>query len=113
MSKKVKKIDAIIKQKCSLISGVFARKSARILRNFDTAIAFAEDAIDAANEEKENKLNSLANVAGGDDTSACSDVINEAVAAIKKRMAWEETLEILKELKAELEEEVVLEKEDE
>lgn len=108
----MKRIHAIIKEKCNKIAGVFDRKAARVIRNFDTAIAFAEDQIDASNEAKEAKLNSLADVAGGDDTSACASVINEIVATVKTRKAWEETLEILKELKAELEEEVVLEKED-
>ena len=109
----MKRIDVILKGKCSKISGLFQRKSARILRNVDQAIAFAEDQVDAAKERKESILNSLADVADADHTSACADTINEYVEAVTQIKEWEDTVTILEGLKKELNEEVELEPEEE
>lgn len=108
----MKKIDVILKDKCSLISGLFQRKSARILRNVEQAIAFAEDKVDAFKEKKEEVLKSLAGVADADHTSECSDVINSYIDTVREIRQWQEAVEILNDLKAELLEEVELEPEE-
>lgn len=109
----MKRIDAIIKDKCSKLTNLFTRKSARIMRNVDSAIACAEDEIDAAKEHKEKVINSLATVADADKTAECSRVLNNYIEVAKQQKAWEETLAILKDLKKELNSEVTLEETEE
>lgn len=108
----MKRIDVILKGKCSKIAGLFQRKSARLLRNVDQAIAYAEDQVDIAKGKKNSILESLGDVADADQTAECSATINDYVEVVGQIKEWEETVEALKGLKAELNEEVELEPEE-
>ena len=106
--KKMKRIDAIIKGKASCLTDFLGRKSARILRNIESAIAQSEDEIEALKEKADSTINALADVAEASQTSSCATVLNNYVDIIKDVHAWEETLEALHGLKERLNEEVEL-----
>lgn len=106
--KKMKRIDAIIKGKASCLTDFLGRKSARILRNVESAIAQAEDEIETLNVKADSTISDLAGVAEASQTSSCATVLNRYIDTIKDVHAWEETLEILRSLKECLNEEVEL-----
>lgn len=69
--------------------------------------------MDALAEKKEKLLQSLADVAGAEQTAACSDVLNDVIDTVKEYKGWEESIAILKDLQTELNTEVeVVEKEE-
>ena len=102
----MKRIDAIIKGKASCLTDLLGRKSARILRNVESAIAQAEDEIEALNEKADKVMSDLSKVAEASQTSGCATVLNQYVDFMKAAQAWQETLDILKGLKERLNEEV-------
>lgn len=102
----MKKINAIVKGKASLLPDLLNRKASRILRNVDSAIAAAEDGMDAATAQMEKFVLQLGDVTGGDDTEKCGDVLNAYVMAAKTHRAWKESRDILAALKKELNSEV-------
>lgn len=105
----MKKIDANVRGAVQSSEEALARKSARIARNVENAIAFAEDKVDSFKETAEKHLANLGDVADGGQTSACSSVINSYISAVKEMKAWEDTINILKGLKKALNEEVEVE----
>lgn len=110
---KLKRIDAIIKGKASFLSGILNRKAARIMRNVESAIAYAEDKIDEITAKGDDILNSLAEVAECDMTQSCSNVINKYVDTVKYQEEWKRTLDILNNLKEKLNETVEVQEEEE
>lgn len=105
----MKKIDAIVRGKAKSSEEALARKSQRIARNVENAIAFAEDKVDTFKETAEQHLSNLGDVADGGQTTACSSVINCYISAVKEMKAWQDTVEILKGLKKSLNEDVEVE----
>lgn len=106
----MKRIDAIVKGAGSLVSNIINRKSQRILRGVEQAIAFAEDKVDYYTDSSEELINSLAEVSGADDSSALASRINKYVENMGARKDWEETVSTLKDLKAKLNAEVKVDK---
>lgn len=112
--KKCKKIVAILNGKGGLIEKLLDRREGRILRNIESAIAYGEDKMDALAEKKEKLLQSLVDVAGAEQTAACSEVLNNIIDTVKEYRGFEESVAILKDLQVELNTEVeVVEKEEE
>ena len=110
--KKMKRIVAIVKGKASMITAVLSRKASRITRNVDQAIAWAEDQIEIAKEDAESIIDSFGGVADGTRTEECSALINDYIERVKEVKEWEDTLIILNDLKAKLEEEVEVKEND-
>lgn len=106
----MKRIDAIVKGASSLVSTLISRKSQRIMRGVEQAIAFAEDKVDYYKDTSEDIINNLGDVSGAEDSAELSDRINSYVSAVKSSKDWLEVVEILKALKTSLNSEVKLEK---
>ena len=110
--KKMKRIVAVIKGKATQITAALSRKASRITRNVDQAIAWAEDQIEIAKECAESIIDSFGEVADGAHTEECSERINDYIEKVKELQEWEDTLVILKSLKAKLDEEVEVKEND-
>ena len=110
--KKMKRIVAIVKGKAGMITAVLSRKASRITRNVDQAIAWAEDQIEIAKEDAESIIDSFGGVADGTHTEECSALINNYIERVKEVKEWEDTLAILNNLKAKLDEEVEVKEND-
>lgn len=104
----MKRIEAIAKGKSSQMSSSIERKAARILRNVEQSIAFAEDKVDELNDRIESIIDSLGEVAEADQTPNCQRAINNYIDTVKQYRDWKETTEILNGLKAALDKEVKL-----
>jgi hypothetical protein len=108
---KMKRIDAVIKGKATQMTDTLTRKAARILRNVDQAIDWAEDQLEMQNERAEALINSLGTVADGSCTRECSDRINSYIDTVKMADEWKKSIAILNNLKEKLNAEVEVEEE--
>lgn len=102
---KMKFIDFIIKGK-GVITEMLNRKSARIMRGIDQAIACAQDNADEAREKAESILESLGDASGSGDTDKLCDKINSYADAVELAAKWEERTRSYQKMKEALEKEV-------
>ena len=102
----MKRIDAIAKGKSTQMSSSIERKGARIMRNVEQAISYAEDRVEYLEDKAEGLIDSLGNYAEAEQTASCQSTINRYVDTTKELLDWRETLNALNSLKKKLGEEV-------
>lgn len=103
---KMKRIIAIIKGKAAEMSVVVNRKANRVIRNVEQGIDWAEDQAEVTKDVADSIMSSLGEVSDGTQTEQCSVRLNQYVEKMKEHKEWLDTIEILKDLKTKLTEEV-------
>lgn len=104
----MKRVNAIVKV-AGKITEIFTRKTERILRGVDAAIACAKDNADEAREAAYDCMNSLGEFSSKEDSEKLQNKLNEYASKMEEADRWEVYAKYYEQLKEKLNEDVEVE----